>query len=61
MVDLPSSPLAACDPQFEKMALETGGLTYELTGTSLREKLLQNITNDICHPRGTRVKRSFVS
>jgi 4-carboxymuconolactone decarboxylase len=37
MVDLPSSPLAAFDPQFEKMALETGGLTYELTGTSLRE------------------------
>lgn len=48
MVDLPSSPLAAIDPQFEKMALETGGLTYGLTGTSVREKLLQNITNDVC-------------
>jgi 4-carboxymuconolactone decarboxylase len=48
MVDLPSSPLAAIDPQFEKMALETGRLTYELTGTSVREKLLQNITNDVC-------------
>lgn len=48
MVDLPSSPLAAIDPQFEKMALETGGLTYGLTGTSAREKLLQNIANDVC-------------
>jgi 4-carboxymuconolactone decarboxylase len=48
MVDPPSSPLAAVDPQFEKMALETGGLTYGLTGTSVREKLLQNITNDVC-------------
>jgi 4-carboxymuconolactone decarboxylase len=48
VVDLPSSPPGAVDPQFEEMALETGGLTYGLTGTSLREKLLQNITNDIC-------------
>lgn len=31
MVDLPSSPLADIDPEFEKMALETGGLTYQLT------------------------------
>jgi hypothetical protein len=48
MVDLPSSPLAAIDPQFETMALETGGLTYGLTGTSVREKLLQDIANDVC-------------
>jgi hypothetical protein len=28
MVDLPSSPLAAFDPQFEKMALEPGVGTH---------------------------------
>ncbi|MCM0673348.1 carboxymuconolactone decarboxylase family protein [Micromonospora phytophila] len=48
MVELPSSPLADVDPEFERMALETGGLTYQLTGTSIREKLLQNLTNDVC-------------
>jgi 4-carboxymuconolactone decarboxylase len=47
-VDLPSGPLAEVDTEFEKMALETGGLTFALTGTSVREKLLQNLTQDIC-------------
>ena len=45
---LPSSPLAELDPEFEKVALDTGGLTFDLTGTSNREKLLQNITQDLC-------------
>lgn len=49
VVDLPSSPLAEVDPEFEKMALETAGYTFALTGTSVREKLLQNLTQDICH------------
>jgi alkylhydroperoxidase/carboxymuconolactone decarboxylase family protein YurZ len=48
MVDLPSRPLAVLDPEFERMALETGSLTYGLTGTNFREKLLQNLANDIC-------------
>jgi alkylhydroperoxidase/carboxymuconolactone decarboxylase family protein YurZ len=48
MVDLPSRPLADLDPEFERMALETGELTYALPGTSIREKLLQNLANDIC-------------
>jgi 4-carboxymuconolactone decarboxylase len=48
MVDLPSKPLAVVDLEFEKMALETGALTYHLPGTTVREKLLQNLTNDIC-------------
>jgi 4-carboxymuconolactone decarboxylase len=48
MVDLPSSPLAAVDPEFEKMGLETGGFTFGLSGTSVREKLLQVISNDVC-------------
>lgn len=48
MVDLPSAPLAAVDPEFEAMALETGAFTYGLEGTSVREKLLQNLANDIC-------------
>lgn len=30
------------------MALETGRLVYRLAGTSTREKLLQNLTNDVC-------------
>lgn len=47
-VDLPSSPLAAVDPEFERMALETGAFTYGLSGTSVREKLLQVITDDVC-------------
>jgi 4-carboxymuconolactone decarboxylase len=47
-VDLPSSPLAAVDPEFERMALETGAFTYGLSGTSVREKLLQAIANDVC-------------
>jgi 4-carboxymuconolactone decarboxylase len=47
-VDLPSSPLAAVDPEFERMALETGAFTYGLSGTSVREKLLQVIANDVC-------------
>ncbi|WP_017537597.1 carboxymuconolactone decarboxylase family protein [Nocardiopsis halophila] len=48
MVDLPSRPLADIDPEFERMALETGRLVYGLTGTTLREKLLQNLADDIC-------------
>ena len=49
MVKLPSQPLADIDPEFQKMALETGGLIYEeLQHTSPREKLLQNFANDVC-------------
>ncbi|WP_396911079.1 dehydrogenase [Mycolicibacterium sp.] len=48
MVDLPSSPLAAIDPEFETLALETGSLTFGLPGTSPREKLLQVTAHDIC-------------
>jgi 4-carboxymuconolactone decarboxylase len=48
MVDLPSSPLAAIDAEFERMALETGDFTFGLPGTSVREKLLQVTTHDIC-------------
>lgn len=48
MLDLPSRPLAEVDPEFERMALETGELTYDLAGTSPREKLMQNLANDIC-------------
>jgi len=48
MVDLPSRPLADIDPEFEKMALETGEWTYGLPGTATREKLLQNLANDVC-------------
>lgn len=47
-VDLPSSPLAVVDPEFERMALETGAFTYGLSGTSVREKLLQVVANDVC-------------
>jgi alkylhydroperoxidase/carboxymuconolactone decarboxylase family protein YurZ len=47
-VDLPSSPLAAVDPEFERMALETGAFTYGLPGTRVREKLLQVIAADVC-------------
>jgi alkylhydroperoxidase/carboxymuconolactone decarboxylase family protein YurZ len=48
VVDLPSSPLANIDPEFEKMALETGGFTFGLAGTSTREKLMQVTAHDIC-------------
>jgi alkylhydroperoxidase/carboxymuconolactone decarboxylase family protein YurZ len=48
MVDLPSQPLGDIDPEFQKIALETGGLTYGLSGTSTREKLLLNLANDFC-------------
>jgi hypothetical protein len=48
MVDLPSQPLGDIDPEFQKIALETGGLTYGLSGTSTREKLLLNLANDVC-------------
>ncbi len=48
MVDLPSQPLGDIDPEFEKIALETGELTYSLSGTTTREKLLLNLANDIC-------------
>jgi hypothetical protein len=40
--------LAAIDPEFEKMALETGGFTFGLAGTNPREKLLQVTAHDIC-------------
>ena len=46
MVDLPSQPLGDIDPEFQKIALETGGLTYGLSGTSTREKLLLNLANE---------------
>ncbi|HWD81363.1 MAG TPA: hypothetical protein VG497_20855 [Kribbella sp.] len=48
MVDLPSSPLALTDPDFEEMALQTGDLTFGLPGTTPREKLLQVTAHDIC-------------
>ncbi len=48
MVDLPSQPLGDIDSEFEKIALETGELTYGLSGTSTREKLLLNLANDVC-------------
>ncbi|GAB2595972.1 hypothetical protein GCM10027168_30880 [Streptomyces capparidis] len=49
MVDLPSSPLAEIDPEFEKVALETGGWTYaRIPDLTMREKLLLCLTNDVC-------------
>ena len=48
MVELPSQPLGDIDPEFEKIALETGELTYGLSGTTTREKLLLNLANDVC-------------
>jgi 4-carboxymuconolactone decarboxylase len=48
MVVLPSQPLAEIDPEFEKIALETGQFTYGLAGASTREKLLLCVANDIC-------------
>src|SRR5215217_6708787 len=48
MVDLPSQPLGNIDPEFQKIALETGELTYGLSGTSTREKFLLNLANDVC-------------
>ena len=48
MVDLPSQPLGDIDPEFQKIALETGDWTYALSGTSTREKLLINLVNDVC-------------
>src|SRR5918911_1555593 len=48
MVDLPSQPLGDVDPEFQKIALETGEWTYGLSGTSTREKLLINLANDVC-------------
>lgn len=47
-VELPSSPLAELDPQFEKLALDVATSTFGLPGTSVREKLLQNLTLDVC-------------
>ncbi|WP_232070755.1 carboxymuconolactone decarboxylase family protein [Mycobacterium lacus] len=47
-VDLPSSPLGEVDPQFEKLALDVVAFTFGLPGTSIREKLLQNLTLDVC-------------
>ena len=48
MVELPSQPLGDIDPEFQKIALETGEWTYGLSGTSTREKLLLNLANDVC-------------
>lgn len=48
MVDLPSGALAAIDRRFQGVALETASFTYALPGTSVREKLLQNIADDVC-------------
>lgn len=48
MVDLPSSPLAEIDAEFERVALETGGMTFAQSATSAREKLLQVTAHDIC-------------
>src|SRR5215212_4122831 len=48
MVDLPSQPLGDIDPEFQKIALETGDWTYSLSGTSTRQKLLINLANDVC-------------
>ncbi|MDQ2638238.1 MAG: carboxymuconolactone decarboxylase family protein [Actinomycetota bacterium] len=47
-LDLPSSPLADVDPEFEKVGVETAQLVFALAGTNMREKLLQNLTQDIC-------------
>lgn len=47
-MNLPSSPLGEVDPQFEKLGLEVAGFTFGLPGTSIREKLLQTLTLDIC-------------
>lgn len=47
-VELPSSPLGEVDPQFEKLALEVAAVTFGLPGTGIREKLLQNLTLDVC-------------
>jgi 4-carboxymuconolactone decarboxylase len=47
-VQLPSSPVGEVDPQFEKIALDVVPLTFGLPGTSVREKLLQNLASDIC-------------
>lgn len=48
MVDLPSQPLAEFDAEFERIALETGGLTYGLPGIGVRQKLLLCLANDVC-------------
>ncbi len=48
MVELPSGPLGNLDPRFEKLALEVAAFTFALPGTSVREKLLQNLTLDVC-------------
>ncbi|AOS91870.1 carboxymuconolactone decarboxylase family protein [Mycobacterium intracellulare] len=47
-MDLLSSPLGELDPQFEKLGLEVAAFTFGLPGTSVREKLLQTVTLDIC-------------
>jgi len=47
-VDLPSSPLGDVDPRFEELALDVAASTFGLPGTSVREKLLQNLTMDVC-------------
>jgi alkylhydroperoxidase/carboxymuconolactone decarboxylase family protein YurZ len=47
-VQLPSSPLGDADPRFEELALDVAASTFGLSGTSVREKLLQNLTMDVC-------------
>src|ERR671938_56599 len=49
MVDLPSQPLGDIDPEFQKIALETGELTYGLSGTSTREKFRLHIQAALSH------------
>ncbi|KZS83113.1 carboxymuconolactone decarboxylase family protein [Mycobacterium persicum] len=49
-VKLPSSPLGEVDPQFERLAVDVGAAAFGLAGTSVREKLLQNLAMDICRP-----------
>ena len=48
MIDLPSQPLGPIDPEFQKIAQETGKLTYGLPGTSTQETFLLNVANDVC-------------
>ncbi|KRV48865.1 hypothetical protein AQ490_23710 [Wenjunlia vitaminophila] len=48
MVELPSQPLAEIDPEFQKLGLETGGMTFRLPHLSVRQKVLLCLANDIC-------------
>lgn len=48
MTELPSGPLVEADPAFARLGLETGQLTYALPATTVREKVLQNLADDVC-------------